>query len=58
MTILEWSHTFQSPKAQIKKSIGLAGDVGAETLRIITQFNLFQSTFSDEVMDSLKIFEK
>lgn len=58
MSLIEWSHTFQSPKAQVKKSIGLAGDVSAETLRIITQFNLFESTFSDQVMDSLKQFEE
>lgn len=44
--LIEWNHKFDWPKAEIVKSIGQAGDLTAETLRLIKQFDLFEAEFS------------
>mmetsp|Transcript_1040 Transcript_1040/g.1002 ORF Transcript_1040/g.1002 Transcript_1040/m.1002 type:complete len:143 (-) Transcript_1040:1515-1943(-) len=41
----------------MKKTLGSAGDINAETLRILKQYDLFELEYPKEVLESLKVFE-
>jgi exoribonuclease R len=47
-----------NPSVIIKSSLGSAGDIGAETLRILKQYDLFEQEFPDEVCQSLQVYKE
>jgi len=46
-----------NPSAIMKSTLGSAGDIGAETLRILKQYDLFEQEYPEEVLNSLKVYE-
>lgn len=56
--LTEWKNYSNKPKAKIISSLGNAGDIDAETMRILKQYDLFELEYPQEVLDSLKVFEE
>lgn len=52
-----WKSWSFNPKCKILSSLGSAGDIGAETMRILKQYDLFESKYPEEVLNSLKKYE-
>lgn len=52
-----WMPWNQKPNTIIKSSLGNAGDINAETMRILKQYDLFELEYPKEVLESLKVFE-
>ena len=56
--LTSWKYNEERPTGEVVSTLGNAGDIAAETLRIIKQYDLFEEEFSKETMESLEVFEK
>ena len=55
---ISWKPWMANPSAVMIKTLGSAGDIEAETLRILKQYDLFELEYPKEVNESLKYFEE
>lgn len=53
-----WKPWMNNPNAVMLKTLGSAGDIEAETLRILKQYDLFELEYPKEVLESLKYFNE
>ena len=53
-----WKNVIPMPVCDMKSSLGLAGDIHSETLRLLSQFDIPQEEFQEKTLASLAVFEK
>lgn len=54
---VSWKPWSFNPYAVMKSTLGSAGDIGAETMRILKQYDLFEQEYPEEVLKSLDKYE-